>query len=190
GKAIYQVEVLHINVPSDIENDEIWNEIFLSLRSVWSDYHQTFGNNNPLKRYQMGAKDWDINFEGVAHYGLLPDFLQDLTNVGLETSDMSPLFQSADNFADMWVKTLRASHEVSHPVIRFGRTENNLYDHLNLSWAGQEDDVLEQTDNMSANPVWVPAKTIAATVAFGEVQVIVNIAHNVPHRYFRVRKHD
>ena len=55
---------------------------YQDLLIVWNDYHRTFGNNAPLTRCQTGPyKQWDINFEGVAHYGLIPDFLQDLSNV-------------------------------------------------------------------------------------------------------------
>jgi len=38
----------------------------------------------------------------MAHYGLLPDFLQDLRNVGLTEADLEPLFRSAEDFVRMW----------------------------------------------------------------------------------------
>lgn len=189
GRAVYQQEVLGTGMPNWVQNDEIMKENLLALRAVWGDYHKSFGSNLPLKRCTMGFKDWDINFEGVAHYGLLPDLMQDLTNVGLLTYDLDPLFHSADDFADMWVKTLQASHEVTHPTIQFSRTKNNLYDHLNLQWIGQEDDILEQTDDLKPNAVWVETKAIR-TLAFGVNHVTIDIDHKIQHRFFRVRKHN
>ena len=82
---------------------------YVDLLRIWDDYQKIFGSNIPLKRCQTGFKQWDINFEGVAHYGLLPDFLQDLANVGLDSRDLSVLFRSAEDFARMWTQSLNAS---------------------------------------------------------------------------------
>ena len=35
----------------------------------------------PLKRSVTGNKEWDYNMDGLAHYGLMVDFLQDFYNV-------------------------------------------------------------------------------------------------------------
>jgi hypothetical protein len=92
-------------------NDENKWFRFNSHVKVWDDYQKIFGTNTPMKRCAMPlvGKEWDINFEGVAHYGLVPDFLQDLSNVGLNAPDMSPLFLSAEHFAQMWTKALNAA---------------------------------------------------------------------------------
>ncbi len=50
---------------------------------------------------------WDINFDGLAHYGMLPDFLQDLRAVGFEREDMGPLFLGAEAYIRMWEKAWR-----------------------------------------------------------------------------------
>ncbi|QSX77508.1 membrane dipeptidase [Agrilutibacter solisilvae] len=55
-------------------------------------------------------KVWNYNNEGMAHYGLLPDFLEDLNNVG---TDLAPLYGGAESFARMWEQSLRASACVS-----------------------------------------------------------------------------
>lgn len=71
------------------------------------------GSGEPLTILQTGPiKKWDINIDGVAHYGLLPDFLQELKNVGLTSDDMSSFFMSANEFAQMWDKSLQASTRV------------------------------------------------------------------------------
>jgi hypothetical protein len=47
-------------------------------------------------------RDFDINLDGMAHYGLLPDFLQDLRNQGLSIEDFAPLFRSANDYVEVW----------------------------------------------------------------------------------------
>jgi hypothetical protein len=105
GKAVYLNKVRGSQVPPEIAG----LDRYLNLLKVWDDYQKIFGTNAPLKRCQSGSKQWDINFEGVAHYGLLPDLLQDLSNVGLDSRDLSVLFRSAEDFARMWTQSLKAS---------------------------------------------------------------------------------
>ena len=52
---------------------------------------------------------WDINFDGVAHYGMLPDFLQDLRVIGLSREDLGPFFLGAEAYIRMWEKACRLS---------------------------------------------------------------------------------
>ena len=63
----------------------------------------------PLTISRKGTKSWSLNVHGVAHYGLMPDFLQDLSNVGVEPGDLAPLFLSAEGFARMWERSLLAA---------------------------------------------------------------------------------
>jgi hypothetical protein len=105
GKLVYLKKVSGSQIPPEIEGLNRYK----NLLKVWDDYQKIFGTNTPLKRCQSGSKQWDINFEGVAHYGLLPDLLQDLSNVGLESRDLSVLFRSAEDFARMWTQSLNAS---------------------------------------------------------------------------------
>jgi hypothetical protein len=67
------------------------------------------GPNIPLHPLRTGLRTWDINTDGVAHYGMIPDFLQDLRNIGIEPQDLTPLFHGAENFARTWERTRRAS---------------------------------------------------------------------------------
>ena len=50
------------------------------------------GDNEPLRRMVTGTRHWDFNLDGLGNYGLLPDFLQDLRNVGINASQMNVLF--------------------------------------------------------------------------------------------------
>jgi hypothetical protein len=72
--------------------------------------------NSNFPKCVTGSKDWDYNTDGVAHYGLLPDFIRDIRTivtdrVGGGTIDgnnaMNDLFKSAEYFAQMWEKCER-----------------------------------------------------------------------------------
>ncbi len=66
------------------------------------------GLNTPLSRCTAGPRhDYDLNLDGMAHYGLLPDFLQDLKNLGLTSEELAPLFHSAEDYVHLWERCLR-----------------------------------------------------------------------------------
>jgi microsomal dipeptidase-like Zn-dependent dipeptidase len=69
------------------------------------------GANAPLRPYSMGRRTFDYNVDGFAHYGLLPDLLQDLKNIGLGTREFEALFSSAEAYIAMWEKTARLSRD-------------------------------------------------------------------------------
>lgn len=58
--------------------------------------------NGKLTRSTAGRRDFDINMDGMAHYGLLPDFLQDLRNVGVQPQTMQALYRSAEDYVRVW----------------------------------------------------------------------------------------
>ena len=64
------------------------------------------GPNAPLIYYQMGKRKFDFNVDGLAHFGMVPDLLQDLKNLGAK---LDPLFSSAEGYIRMWEKAERAS---------------------------------------------------------------------------------
>ena len=63
--------------------------------------------NIPLTRSVTGRHDFDVNLDGLAHYGMIPDFLQDAKNVGLTKDDLRPLFRSAEGYIEMWERCER-----------------------------------------------------------------------------------
>jgi microsomal dipeptidase-like Zn-dependent dipeptidase len=83
------------------------------VRATWDAYHKTEGNNPPLVKSTSGDTDFDFNVDGLAHYGLIPDMLQDLRNIGLTPKDLAPLFRSAEDYIQMWENQQRLA-----PVIR------------------------------------------------------------------------
>jgi microsomal dipeptidase-like Zn-dependent dipeptidase len=70
-----------------------------------------YGEGGRLTRTHTGNKFWDINTEGAAHYGMLPDFIEDLRQIGIHDADLEPLFRGAENVAQMWEKSVRLSSQ-------------------------------------------------------------------------------
>jgi microsomal dipeptidase-like Zn-dependent dipeptidase len=54
---------------------------------------------------------WDINLDGYQHVGLLPDFLQDVRNVGVPFEYMTPLFNAAEEYVRMWERQCQLASE-------------------------------------------------------------------------------
>jgi microsomal dipeptidase-like Zn-dependent dipeptidase len=89
----------------EINLDERTQALMEKIKASWEKWQQMSGDNRPLTRSTAGERrDFDINIDGMAHYGLLPDFLQDLRNVGLTAEDLAPLFRSAYDYVQMWEK--------------------------------------------------------------------------------------
>ncbi|MEW5742476.1 MAG: membrane dipeptidase [Myxococcota bacterium] len=66
--------------------------------------HPAFFTQQPLSRMQLPlrANPFDYNYDGLAHYGLLPDFIEDLRNVGVPDAAVDELFNSAERFIQCW----------------------------------------------------------------------------------------
>jgi len=73
------------------------------INIIWAQWERMNGDNRPLTRSKAGPRrDFDYNVDGMAHYGMFPDFLQDLRNAGLTAEDLAPLFRSAHDYVEMW----------------------------------------------------------------------------------------
>ena len=84
------------------------------IKAIGKKWGQMKGDNPPLVRSTAGStRDFDINLDGMAHYGLLPDLLQDLRNVGLAAADLAPLFRSANDYVEMWEKCEHNAQEIA-----------------------------------------------------------------------------
>ncbi len=87
------------------------------IRAIWDKWQEMNGDNRPLSRSTAGARrDFDINLDGMAHYGMLPDFLQDLRNIGLTAEDLAPLFRSAYDYVQMWQTCTDRAREISAKI--------------------------------------------------------------------------
>ena len=60
-------------------------------------------------RMGRGGRAFDFNVDGFAHYGLLPDLLQDVKNIGLPRRAWEALFSSAESYIRAWEKGLRVA---------------------------------------------------------------------------------
>ena len=93
------------------------HELYPWIKAIWEKWDEMEGSNSPLTRCEAEPRrDWDINIDGMAHYGLLPDLLQDLRNVGLTEVDLAPLYRSAEDYIQMWEKCDR--HKAEEPPKR------------------------------------------------------------------------
>jgi hypothetical protein len=66
-------------------------------------------NQAPLDPYHMDERTYDFNCDGLANYGLVPDLLQDLRNLGMTTEAFQSLFSSAEDYIQTWEKALKIS---------------------------------------------------------------------------------
>jgi hypothetical protein len=70
----------------------------------------------PLIRSTAGSvREFDYNLDGLAHYGMLPDMLQDLHNVGFPGSAMTALFGSAERYVEVWELSDSIGAALPHP---------------------------------------------------------------------------
>ncbi|MFJ1705004.1 discoidin domain-containing protein [Kitasatospora sp. NPDC088346] len=54
-----------------------------------------------IDRQTTGERTWDINTDGAAHYGLVPDWLEDIRLVGGQDV-VDDLFRGAETYLDTW----------------------------------------------------------------------------------------
>ncbi|XRQ04705.1 Coagulation factor 5/8 type domain-containing protein [Actinomadura welshii] len=57
-----------------------------------------------LDRQRTGTRTWDLNTDGVANYGLVPDWLADIRNVGGQEI-IDDMARGAETYLDMWHHT-------------------------------------------------------------------------------------
>jgi microsomal dipeptidase-like Zn-dependent dipeptidase len=96
-------------------------DTLLAAETVVEAWRNMQGTNRPIHKYVMHGKDFwgrpidrdfDVNLEGMAHYGLLPDFLQDVKNVGMDEEHLARLFMGAEDYIEMWERAERRAPEL------------------------------------------------------------------------------
>ncbi|NHZ83206.1 hypothetical protein F2P44_28610 [Massilia sp. CCM 8695] len=70
------------------------------------------GSPSVMGRSKIGERTLDINGDGLAHIGMLPDFLADLRTQGLRQPDLAPLMNSAESYIRMWEQAVAKSTSV------------------------------------------------------------------------------
>jgi hypothetical protein len=64
-----------------------------------------------FQRLVTGERSFDVNQDGVANVGLMPDFVEDLRRIGLGAAELEPLFRSAEGYVRMWERALDAADD-------------------------------------------------------------------------------
>ena len=60
--------------------------------------------DNTFTRCKTGNRSWDINVDGVAHYGLWPDYIRSWDLAGMTPQEKQVFMSSAEQFTEMWEK--------------------------------------------------------------------------------------
>jgi hypothetical protein len=97
--------------PTDDDAFEVY-ELYGKIQQYYRRWQAMEGDNYPLDRCTVGARDFDYNLDGFAHYGMLPDFLQDLHNIGLEEEHTHSLYYSAEAYVQTWELCGKRSVEI------------------------------------------------------------------------------
>ncbi len=79
----------------------------------------TWAGDVSFAQPKVGHRTLDFNTEGLAHIGLLPDFIEDVRRDGVSDADLEPLFRSAEAYIRMWEKAERRAAEIGEagPVL-------------------------------------------------------------------------
>jgi hypothetical protein len=113
------------HAPASLDQSN-WKAAVLAASIATFDHRGDGGNaGSPLTRCVAGTYGFDYNFDGFAHYGLLPDLLQDLTNIGLAPNIMNDLFNSAEAYLRIW-ETCRAHSRQARRVVETDLTKVNV----------------------------------------------------------------
>ena len=65
-------------------------------------YPFTSASGASLSRSQVGNKTFDIQEDGLVHVGMLPDFVAQLSAMGVTETELQPLLNSANSFVQLW----------------------------------------------------------------------------------------
>jgi hypothetical protein len=57
-----------------------------------------------MDRSVVGDKTFDINSDGLAHVGILPDLIADFQAMDLTAAELEPLLRSAEGYVNVWEK--------------------------------------------------------------------------------------
>lgn len=104
------------------------------VKTVVDSWLRMQGNNRPMHKYVVHGlnsqgrpidRDFDVNLEGMAHYGLLPDWLQDVKNIGVDGQSLASLFLGAEDYIEVWERAEQGAEALaslgqSEPAVSSG----------------------------------------------------------------------
>jgi microsomal dipeptidase-like Zn-dependent dipeptidase len=88
------------------------------VQRIYEKWRDMVGKNEPLEKSVVKdgkgkvTRDFDYNLDGLAHYGMLPDMLQDAKNLGLSKHELATLFSGVDAYVSMWKRIEARSAEL------------------------------------------------------------------------------
>jgi microsomal dipeptidase-like Zn-dependent dipeptidase len=103
-------------IPLATENDHVQALVggLVVIERLWDKMRESTAP--PLQRSTAGpVREFDYNLDGLAHYGMLPDMLQDLKNVGLPENVIDGFFRSAERYIQVWERSVQAAAKIPHP---------------------------------------------------------------------------
>jgi microsomal dipeptidase-like Zn-dependent dipeptidase len=63
-----------------------------------------------FEKQVTGVREFDYNIDGFAHYGMLPDMIQDIqSQEGFSNQDIDPLFRGAESYIRTWEQAVKQS---------------------------------------------------------------------------------
>ena len=66
-------------------------------------------------RSTQGKRTFDFNTDGMAHIGMYPDFFADLLKIGMTSTQLQPVFRSAEQYIALWQQVEHESHRDGSP---------------------------------------------------------------------------
>ena len=63
---------------------------------------RSFDGKFVFQKLKSSRKEFDINTDGSANVGLLPDFIEDPRKIGFSDDDIEPLFRGAEGYIQTW----------------------------------------------------------------------------------------
>lgn len=72
----------------------------------------SFADDVELKALKAGNRVFDVNHDGMANIGLLPDVIQDHRNNGVTDEEFEPLFRGAEAYIRIWEKNIETSKDI------------------------------------------------------------------------------
>ncbi|MFF2659083.1 discoidin domain-containing protein [Kitasatospora sp. NPDC058032] len=73
---------------------------------------RTADGGSVVERASAGSRTWDVNTDGAAHYGLVPDWIEDIRQVGGQ-GVVDDLFRGAESYLTTWGAAERHRSEVN-----------------------------------------------------------------------------
>jgi len=88
------------------------------IRVLWERVKKPESTAPPLQRSTAGPmRDFDYNLDGLGHYGMLPDMLQDMKNVGMPAERFTSFFASAERYIQVWERCAALAKTIPHPPV-------------------------------------------------------------------------